>query len=65
MYGRSFEDPDGHMWGVNWMDDGRRDRGAGRNGGCVIHAAADVSGFILRDATLRVAPQDEVFRASW
>jgi predicted lactoylglutathione lyase len=20
MYGRSFEDPDGHVWGVNWMD---------------------------------------------
>lgn len=20
MYGRSFADPDGHMWGVNWMD---------------------------------------------
>ena len=20
MFGRSFEDPDGHMWGVNWMD---------------------------------------------
>ena len=20
MYGRSFEDPDGHMWGVSWMD---------------------------------------------
>jgi len=20
MYGRSFEDPDGHMWAVNWMD---------------------------------------------
>jgi uncharacterized protein len=20
MYGRSFVDPDGHMWGVNWMD---------------------------------------------
>ena len=20
MYGRSFEDPDGHMWGVNWMN---------------------------------------------
>ncbi len=20
MYGRSFEDPDGHMWGVTWMD---------------------------------------------
>lgn len=20
MYGRSFEDPDGHCWGVNWMD---------------------------------------------
>jgi predicted lactoylglutathione lyase len=20
MYGRSFEDPDGHMWGINWMD---------------------------------------------
>ncbi|HEY1606108.1 MAG TPA: VOC family protein [Allosphingosinicella sp.] len=20
MYGRSFQDPDGHLWGVNWMD---------------------------------------------
>ena len=20
LYGRSFEDPDGHMWGVSWMD---------------------------------------------
>ena len=20
MYGRSYEDPDGHLWGVNWMD---------------------------------------------
>jgi predicted lactoylglutathione lyase len=20
MYGRSFEDPDGHMWGPMWMD---------------------------------------------
>ena len=20
MYGRSFEDPDGHMWGISWMD---------------------------------------------
>ncbi|HUN99217.1 MAG TPA: VOC family protein [Bradyrhizobium sp.] len=20
MYGRSFEDLDGHMWGINWMD---------------------------------------------
>jgi len=20
MYGRSFEDPDGHGWGVNYMD---------------------------------------------
>ncbi|MDJ1158178.1 VOC family protein [Chelatococcus sp. SYSU_G07232] len=20
MYGRSFEDPDGHIWGVMWMD---------------------------------------------
>jgi predicted lactoylglutathione lyase len=20
MYGRSFEDPDGHIWGVNWMN---------------------------------------------
>ena len=20
MYGRSFEDPDGHMWEVMWMD---------------------------------------------
>jgi predicted lactoylglutathione lyase len=20
MYGRSFEDPDGHLWAVNWLD---------------------------------------------
>jgi len=20
MFGRSFEDPDGHMWGINWID---------------------------------------------
>src|ERR1700760_652740 len=20
MYGRSFEDPDGHAWGISWMD---------------------------------------------
>ena len=20
MYGRSFEDPDGHIWEVTWMD---------------------------------------------
>jgi uncharacterized protein len=20
MYGRSFEDLDGHLWGVNWLD---------------------------------------------
>jgi predicted lactoylglutathione lyase len=20
MYGRSFEDPDGHLWGINWID---------------------------------------------
>ncbi len=20
MYGRSFEDPDGYLWGVNWLD---------------------------------------------
>jgi hypothetical protein len=20
MYGRSFADPDGHLWGINWMD---------------------------------------------
>ena len=20
MYGRGFEDPDGHLWGINWMD---------------------------------------------
>jgi len=20
MYGRSFEDPDGHLWGVMWLD---------------------------------------------
>jgi uncharacterized protein len=20
MYGRSFEDPDGHLWGVTWLD---------------------------------------------
>jgi predicted lactoylglutathione lyase len=19
MYGRSFEDPDGHLWGINWI----------------------------------------------
>jgi predicted lactoylglutathione lyase len=22
MYGRSFEDPDGHIWEVMWMDPG-------------------------------------------
>jgi len=29
MYGRSFEDPDGHLWGVNWMDMEAMKKGAG------------------------------------
>lgn len=29
MYGRSFEDPDGHLWGVNWMDMEAVAKGAG------------------------------------
>jgi predicted lactoylglutathione lyase len=28
MYGRSFEDLDGHLWGVNWMDMEALARGA-------------------------------------
>ena len=28
MYGRSFEDLDGHLWGVNWMDFEAMARGA-------------------------------------
>ena len=28
MYGRSFEDPDGHHWEVMWMDSGAADQGA-------------------------------------
>ncbi len=23
IYGRSFEDPDGHLWGINWIDPAR------------------------------------------
>jgi predicted lactoylglutathione lyase len=29
MYGRSFEDPDGHIWEVMWMDAAAVDQGAG------------------------------------
>jgi predicted lactoylglutathione lyase len=28
MYGRSFEDPDGHHWEVMWMDAGAAEQGA-------------------------------------
>lgn len=28
MYGRSFEDPDGHIWEVMWMDPAAADAGA-------------------------------------
>ncbi len=28
MYGRSFEDPDGHIWEVMWMDSGAAEQGA-------------------------------------
>jgi uncharacterized protein len=29
MYGRSFEDPDGHIWEVMWMDAAAAEQGAG------------------------------------
>ena len=29
MYGRSFEDPDGHIWEIMWMDAAAADQGAG------------------------------------
>jgi len=29
MYGRSFEDPDGHIWEVMWMDPAAAEQGAG------------------------------------
>jgi predicted lactoylglutathione lyase len=29
MYGRSFEDPDGHIWEVMWMDASAAEQGAG------------------------------------
>jgi len=29
MYGRSFEDPDGHHWEVMWMDSSAAEQGAG------------------------------------
>jgi hypothetical protein len=29
MYGRSFEDPDGHIWEVMWMDTAAAEQGAG------------------------------------
>jgi predicted lactoylglutathione lyase len=28
MYGRSFEDPDGHIWEVMWMDEAAAEKGA-------------------------------------
>jgi hypothetical protein len=28
MYGRSFEDPDGHHWEPMWMDAGAAEQGA-------------------------------------
>ena len=28
MYGRSFEDPDGHHWEIMWMDAGAAEKGA-------------------------------------
>ena len=28
MYGRSFEDPDGHIWEVMWMNSGAAEQGA-------------------------------------
>jgi hypothetical protein len=28
MYGRSFEDPDGHIWEVVWMDAAAAEQGA-------------------------------------
>jgi predicted lactoylglutathione lyase len=28
MYGRSFEDPDGHQWEVMWMDAAAVEQGA-------------------------------------
>ena len=28
MYGRSFEDPDGHIWEVMWMDNSAAEQGA-------------------------------------
>ena len=28
MYGRSFEDPDGHHWEIMWMDAGAAEQGA-------------------------------------
>ena len=29
MYGRSFEDPDGHHWEIMWMDQAAAEQGAG------------------------------------
>ena len=29
MYGRSYEDPDGHIWEVMWMDAAAAEQGAG------------------------------------
>lgn len=29
MYGRSFEDPDGHMWEISWMDPEAMENGPG------------------------------------
>ena len=33
MYGRSFNDPDGHLWGVFWMDPASLEQGAGVEAG--------------------------------
>jgi len=32
MYGRSFEDLDGHLWGVNWMNFEAMVKGGGTGG---------------------------------
>ena len=33
MYGRSFNDPDGHLWEVFWMDPASLEQGAGVEAG--------------------------------
>ena len=41
MYGRSFEDPDGHIWEVMWMDVGAGRHGRMRDGRGLTHANRD------------------------